>query len=641
MLSTLRINQDYFIIILLALISLTVSYRYLATSNTHAIYYQSEFAPAVLKACGHAFTQPAKPNAPLKEFLDLKTNAFDCKNLPFPLETTSLDKYQQSEFYLIGSVSYLWKLFGIKWRNILPLFLLLYCITSIAVYGIFRLGMNKALAVLFTLAIIFSPLHLNFLPNLRDYSVGPFALTFIYLLSLLIIKPHFNNIYLSAFIGVVLGIGFGFRTDLLVFVPLFLLACLFLATHQTWLSRIMTCAIFLISFLIFALPILLATQSGNIAHVILLGLYDPFTDQLAMKSSIYSIGYFYNDIFPLLAVQSFALRIHHAYFINQFFDHHQFLIQAFFKGDALKSYAKYIHLYLFEYVKNFPADILERIKASLYNLLIISIYRDGALHQLFSGLARHYMILFSFISAALTLFILSAKKLRYGIYTALLIVYFAAYSVLQFDPRHYFYLEFINLWCIGFLIQSLISHKELQFNTRLSHILGFFSLLIVPFLGLLWLACSYQTSHLRGIFSAMLATSTSPVAFTRNGDTFKFQIVDKNNEFATTTLKIELKHCQATDLNFDFKYKAGESITLTQPVKATFTKELTLFYPIYNSPLYKFTEMKMTGLPKNCEIAINKMNDTKKYPFLLFLQAPEHWRHMTLYQSLKHFPWLH
>ncbi len=30
------------------------------------------------------------------------------------------------------------------------------------------------------------------------------------------------------------------------------------------------------------------------------------------------------------------------------------------------------------------------------------------------------------------------------------IVYFGGYPVLQFDPRHYFYLEFMHLWCLGF-----------------------------------------------------------------------------------------------------------------------------------------------------------------------------------------------
>src|SRR6185436_13700026 len=92
----------------------------------------------------------------------------------------------------------------------------------------FRLAMGRALAAAAALAIMVSALHLGNLPGLRDYAKAPF------ILGLLLIAAHLaarsgrprSPAVLAAIFGATLGIGFGFRNDIVVVVPVFVVALL-------------------------------------------------------------------------------------------------------------------------------------------------------------------------------------------------------------------------------------------------------------------------------------------------------------------------------------------------------------------------------------------------------------------------------
>src|SRR5207253_1536890 len=47
---------------------------------------------------------------------------------------------------------------------------------------------------------------------------------------------------------------------------------------------------------------------------------------------------------------------------------------------------------------------------------------------------------------------------RVGLFAAFFLLYVGGYPALQFDIRHYFHLEFMTWWAIGFLAHQLVIH---------------------------------------------------------------------------------------------------------------------------------------------------------------------------------------
>ena len=59
---------------------------------------------------------------------------------------------------------------------------------------------------------------------------------------------------------------------------------------------------------------------------------------------------------------------------------------------------------------------------------------------------------------AATVLALASVSVRFGLFALFFIFYAGGYPMLQFDVRHYFHLEFMTWWSIGFLAQQLAVH---------------------------------------------------------------------------------------------------------------------------------------------------------------------------------------
>ena len=75
------------------------------------------------------------------------------------------------------------------WSALTPLYALLYGITVVLAFAIFRQGMGPIAAGLCALAIAVSTLHLNNLPHLRDYGKAPFVLALVLIAIRLVVPP--------------------------------------------------------------------------------------------------------------------------------------------------------------------------------------------------------------------------------------------------------------------------------------------------------------------------------------------------------------------------------------------------------------------------------------------------------------------
>src|SRR5436309_559204 len=59
-----------------------------------------------------------------------------------------------------------------------------------------------------------------------------------------------------------------------------------------------------------------------------------------------------------------------------------------------------------------------------------------------------------------------AADLRIGFFLVFFLLYFGGLPGTQFDPRHFFHLEFIAWWAIGFLLTAAIARRGAAVSWR-------------------------------------------------------------------------------------------------------------------------------------------------------------------------------
>src|SRR5512138_3097312 len=145
-------------------------------------FYQSYFEPAVMLACGRGFLL-AHPSVPaVADFLAMKTDRLSCTDIPKTANLNEYGLYQKTWLYLMLTVALTWKILGVSWSGMGPLFGILFGATIVAAYGIFRVGMSRGVSLAGACVLAVSAVHLQNLPHLRDYAKAPFTLALMLLL---------------------------------------------------------------------------------------------------------------------------------------------------------------------------------------------------------------------------------------------------------------------------------------------------------------------------------------------------------------------------------------------------------------------------------------------------------------------------
>src|SRR5215831_17070049 len=279
------------------------------------MFYQQYFEPAVMMACGHGFRLATVPIPALRDFLQLKRDALSCSDIPPGTEMTERYLVQKAWMYLMDSVALAWRVLGISWSGLGPLFGVLFGATIVAAYAIFRLGMGRVISVAGAAALTVSAVHLQNLPHLRDYAKAPFTLVLFALLGLLVSREMTLKRLIAVAIGygVTLGIGYGFRTDFLVDIPLFPLAVLLFlpgGMRNRLPAKLAAVGVCAVAFVAVAWPILTTVEQrgGCQWHAVLLGLTDGPTDALMVSRAPYAFGHDFSDDFVYAAASAYAVR---------------------------------------------------------------------------------------------------------------------------------------------------------------------------------------------------------------------------------------------------------------------------------------------------------------------------------------------
>jgi hypothetical protein len=422
-------------------------------------FYEIYFAGAVLDACGMGFTEYEAGHSPpvLDDFLARRTSSLSCDALPGDSPRGPAGWLAVGHRYLAWTMTALWRLRGVDWSALSPMFQLASGLVAALAFAIGRLGMNRVWASVLALAVTTSGLNLGYLTWFRDYSKAPFLLASLALCGWLVTRVRTTRglLVISVVQGLVIGIGFGFRTDVLVAVPLFVLVVAGLLPREggwTMKWRAAALAAFVLAFVVAGWPVLRGYGKGaNLSHVVLLGLAQPFDKPLGVAPAHYVVNPTYWDYQTEVQTRTY--------------------VRASGGDDwaavSTVPYDRATTRYLRAIATALPADMLARAYAAILTTFRMpswpaTIQECNTLRGTFAGTACsvHDQILrplrtLPLLPACVFIIVLVAVPIRLAAFLVASVVVYAGSAMLQYDPRHTFHLEIVPLWTIAFAGQYL------------------------------------------------------------------------------------------------------------------------------------------------------------------------------------------
>ena len=644
-----RYVSDLAIVVLLFAASMT--FACLPDANPYtkdwkrSTFYERYFGAAVMSACGRGFQHPPVSKIPeLYDFLYQETDTFSCDDLPVDLTYRPPSGQQILHHYLHRSIALYWSIAGVSWSGLQPLLGFFFGLVVSTSYCLFRLGMGRLLS--FAGAMIFLPLHLTFLPTLRDYAKTPFFLILLLVMGLLVKKRLTRPIFyaLSAMAGVVLGVGLGFRSDLLICIPIVLLTIFFFTQQNertTLRVKALSATLFLGCLAIFYGPVFVRdSHYNNNAHVVIQGLTNKFTDGLAVESSLYEWAHIYSDSWP-----NFQIRAHH--FLYQ--KHEEPLRYL------SKEYNRAGIRFLLMTLLDFPADMLLRAYAAIAKITTIPLVWAGVL------------------------LVASVRDRRSSLFLLLIIVYFSGYPALQFSERHLFHMKIVPLWMTGF-----VAHHMFQFaNRTLQTILANFSsetfvkigrghrawlsdsarylcacaiLSSVAVLAPLYLLRWYQHHHVGYLLGSYSEADLEELDITGKPLSENLSMIDSLKISQLTQLPTardaELRagymvaifsrdRCLKEKLVVSLRYEPGAQHDFSRTVELDFQrhKKIKIFTPIYSTTPSglggtKFEGIEISDDSVSCLTNLYMVRNLDRFPPILYVELPDDWREHKRYQTL-------
>jgi hypothetical protein len=647
-------------------------------------FYQEQFGPAVMAACGHGYVNPNTPAVPgLDAFLKRTRDSISCSEVSVA-PTLPLASMQRAFRYLMLTVGWTWRIRGqVAWSALTPLYSLLYGITVALAYFIFRQGVGRLLSAAAASALAVSTLHLNNLPHLRDYGKAPFVLALVLIAMRLVVPPLTTRrtLRLAVIAGLVTGIGVGFRNDLLVAIP----ACMAVFAFFLPAGVFERIGLRASAIAVYAATVFLAmapmwstytTGGGNSSqHLVLLGLGEPFTEELGIDNShLYQWAFDYRDELAQVMISDYADRR-----LGQ----HELL--QMYGPDYDRAGSKYLS----EIAGEFPADMLVRAYASALSILELpySATTTSLMPPAFVGephlrfpRARTWVLRrltpFWPWMYGITLLALSLTSVRLGLFAGLFVLYVSGYPALQFQERHFFHLEFIGWWAFAFAlslagqsIRALVVRERRialvnawrparGWPRAVAQALALWCVLGAAIVGPLWVLRRYQQGHARVVLQAIVDAPRDevPTLRSRTGDGLvRLETpslapqLEADHAVHTAYLVAEFGggRCETLKLDMTYRYAATErafDFTRTVQVQPPLSdRPVQIFLPAYfrrECPLcaahggFGLTGVELPESAAGCLTSLSTVRDSARIPVLLDLHLRPHWESATLYGTI-------
>jgi hypothetical protein len=620
-------------------------------------FYQSEFAPAVMFACGRGLANPDARTAPVLEaFLSERTDSVRCSDLPPSAGTVALDAFQRTSRYLELSVAWIWKITGVSWSRLAILHGMLFGAVGSLSYALFRLGLTRLLSVLGIVPVFMSTPNVNLIPHLRDYAKGPFLLGIMLIMAVLVVIPSSRRtvLGLSGLAGAVVGFGLGFRTDLMIAVPPSILVMAFVIPALSFSVRAAAIAAFLASFIVVAFPLLGVYSSGNnIGPVALLGLTKPFDATLGIQPSIYEYGGQYNDSLVFSIVNSYAVRVEgrlrgvdlatpeHAAASMRYFGQ----ISRTFPADLVTRGIAAIRMtprYFLESSLDRPAWLESRVFRALY-------WARGAVSSRLAPVATAGLI------AATVIVSMANPNAAWLI--VVLMAGFAGGSAIQYHERHFFYLQLVPWWALALLVQTAFSARALAREVTRVHLtraVVFTGLVAVTAGGAVLLTRTYQGRSAAQLFERYQTAARVPLAVAEldaGPDRMRLAAQEWLGRLPPESARIETRfvavqfhdrECSSDALPLTIRYEATiPELDFSEPIVVQLHREsaspTTLFFAAFDRPddTSRFRGIEVAREQSSCLAGIFDVTGITAEPLLLTTRLGGDWRSGPLYQRLR------
>jgi hypothetical protein len=636
-------------------------------------FYQENFAPAVMVGCGHEFAQPVPEPRAMTEYLATQRRVFDCADIPASVVIGAPTLFQQSHKYLLLVVAGMWKLGGLSWAALQPLYGLVLGLTGLAAYALCRSVMGRHLSLVCAGLMMLTPLQLFNLPHLRDYIKAPFFLGVLALLVWQILVARFNKstVAWSALAGALIGIGIGFRIDIVTLAPLYLLSILVFFPGKLSANLPMKGAsalAFMLALVLCAAPIFSNSVSGgsNMPHVLVLGLMGEFDPKLGLASSYYGLGQHYLDMYASTLLNGYATL-------------------SGYTGEVIgyptPQYDRLGARYYADIAATFPADMVTRFLAAAWKILHLPVtafvtYED--LYFFYGHLINPKLWAFthhwlwdavSIGVLASALLVILRRGLRLGLAAMVILLFLAGYPFLQFSVRHYFYLQVVGLWLAGLVLQtgagklgkvwaayrsgsSVVAALDEDSRVGWRRVLIQFVILFVVLPGLIFVGLrAYQSRHTLALFEAYANAKTEPLAGIeriRSGDLLKIApqglfaplgsplsgVPKARIEFLAADF--DQRRCGRDAVHVKYAYEFNSPVyDFNQRVSLGIDQQTRVVFPVFQRDgELRFAGLEMPLAESPCLVALTRIADPQKLRLPLAFQFSSNWRELPRYREI-------
>lgn len=441
-----------------------------AFENSWLFFYQNFLTETVSWGCGRGFYYLADKPAALVDFLLGRASQFNCAALNGLPSSGAAGTFAPVELYLAVIIAALWRVFGISYHTLWPLVALLHGAYVAGCFALARLWCRRAVAIGVAIVLALSPATIAALFLVRDYSKAPF---FVWCLTLLFLSVRAERLakaaQLAAGAGLVLGIGLGFRADLMILlaVGIILLAIGGDAALRPLRNRAAVIAAFAIVALGSASPILLANRSGAFGGLVMEGMTDPFVRLLGVRPGPYDLGWAYSDELVYSSVTADLRPADPGWDANEPAAYHgvsqsnqrstgYFLHWAGnFAGDfathALKAAA---------WIVGYPALLQRTYALDPGAPFIPNVWFGKLLSPVYRLLAQPVLPWFGGLGLVCLLLHVFTRSPRQALGLAAVLAILLSYPAIQFSIRHVFHLEILFWLALVFLIRLPFCWRE-------------------------------------------------------------------------------------------------------------------------------------------------------------------------------------
>jgi hypothetical protein len=258
---------------------------------------------AVMWACGHGLVDPASTPPTLVAFLKMEALNFDCRDLASAGRLDHANVVINANVYLGLAAAVFWRLLGVSYFSLAPLLGIFYGAYVAGCFVLLRLFIGRGPAIFSTAILAISPVAVGMLRNFRDFSKAPFIIWTISLLILAVREQRARRlIVIAGLLGIVVGIGMGFRADLRL-VALVAFVVLAFGLDRTANSvRTRLFALFTFSVVAGVIGLPASTKTPGMGLYALQGTAEPFRAFIGVTKPSYDTGYLYFDAYTLASI---------------------------------------------------------------------------------------------------------------------------------------------------------------------------------------------------------------------------------------------------------------------------------------------------------------------------------------------------